>query len=79
MFAGAGANSYGRKQVRNFLSSPCVHIPSLMAGRYRVMAYDTMTAVTRAEFELAHLSKDWLPIQTPPIVTDLALAIRRVE
>lgn len=59
--------------------SPRIRIPALRAGRYRVTVWDTLVGRQRAAFELTHRGGKRLPIKIPPMIADVALAIRRVE
>ena len=52
-----------------------LELPDMGNGRYTVIAWNTREG--RAEAELSPLSRNGLlAIQTPPVVTDLALAVR---
>ena len=54
-----------------------IRVPGLSAGRYSVTGWDTREGGLCAQFEVEKNSEPFLPLQVPPFVTDLALAIRR--
>ncbi|HEV2130018.1 MAG TPA: hypothetical protein VGR27_02890 [Longimicrobiaceae bacterium] len=56
-----------------------VRIPGLGAGCYRVTAWDTVAGTATARCEHAHSGEGVLELHPPPVVTDLALAIQRVN
>jgi hypothetical protein len=56
---------------------PEMTIPGLAAGRYRVMAWDTVAGAERGSCEIK-CGGEALVLQTEPFATDVALAIRRI-
>lgn len=56
-----------------------LQLPSLGAGSYRVIAWDTFNGRACAEFRVEQQNGDGLCIEPPPIRTDLAFAIQRIE
>ena len=52
-------------------------LPGLRAGTYRVTAWDTCLGNATSVTTLRHQGQGNLCIPLPPIVTDLALAVRR--
>jgi mannan endo-1,4-beta-mannosidase len=58
---------------------PSLQIPAPGAGHYRVTAWDTRSGHSLGTFELSHSGENVLSFTTPPITTDLALAINRVN
>ena len=55
-------------------AAPCVGLPEMAPGRYRVTAWDTETGGARAELEVVH-SGGRLSFAAPPIATDMAFAV----
>lgn len=58
---------------------PALQIPALSAGCYRVTAWDTRSGTSLGVYELSHSGETPLSFKTPPVVTDLALAIKKAE
>jgi hypothetical protein len=58
--------------------SPYIRMPGLERGRYRVSAWDTGAGKLAAEFEIAHTGATDAAIRVPGVVSDTALAIRRI-
>ena len=54
-----------------------IRVPGLSAGRYSVTGWDTREGRICAVFEAKKNSERFLPLQVPPFVADLALAISR--
>ncbi len=55
---------------------PYVRIPGLKPGNYRITAWDTRTGVPTSKFDVRLSVAGPLCVDTPPALTDLALAIR---
>jgi hypothetical protein len=66
----------GRLNRRAEPAAARLAIPGLAPGCYHVTAWDTAIGVPRMEFQVSHDGSDYLRLQTPGIVRDLALAIR---
>jgi len=56
-----------------------VHIPRLRQGRYQVTAWNTALGTIVKTYEIAYKEEPCLCITTPPVITDLAFAIRRID
>jgi mannan endo-1,4-beta-mannosidase len=56
-----------------------IGIPGLKPGAYWVMAWDTRSGTQRACWQLCQAAEGPLFLRVPPIVTDIALAIRRFD
>ena len=56
--------------------APQLEIPGLSAGRYSVTAWNTAEGRRQAVLELEHAGTGPLCLACPPLVTDLALAVR---
>jgi mannan endo-1,4-beta-mannosidase len=54
--------------------APCIALPEMAPGRYRIAAWDTEAGVPGVETELVH-SGGRLAFAAPPIVTDMAFAV----
>ncbi|MBV9679302.1 MAG: hypothetical protein JO185_23395 [Acidobacteriaceae bacterium] len=57
--------------------SPTVSLPCMLAGRYLVTAWDTDCGAKITDFEVQHPRNGPMNLQSPPLVRDLAFAIRR--
>ena len=57
--------------------SACVHIPGLLNGNYRIVAWNTILGAAIATLEIRHVNENYLCITVPPITTDLAFAVQR--
>ncbi len=55
---------------------PIVRLPFLQEGVYSVSVWDTLTGNERTVFSVSHLHSGPLEIHSPPIITDLAFAVR---
>ncbi|TKK72070.1 hypothetical protein FC093_02010 [Ilyomonas limi] len=56
-----------------------VQIPGLKCGRYQITAWNTATGSAVKVYEMDYKEEPCFCFTTPPIVTDLAVAIRRIE
>lgn len=56
-----------------------LRLPMGQPGHYQITAWDTRSGAACAQFVMQHAGGDELCVEPPPISTDLALAIRRVE
>jgi Cellulase (glycosyl hydrolase family 5) len=56
-----------------------VRIPGMKKGRYQVTAWNTALGTIEGACEVARKDEQYLCITTPPIATDLAFAIRRLD
>ena len=56
----------------------CAHINDMIAGTYRITAYDTATGNTFNITEVEHATEKHMCVQTPSILTDVAIAIQRI-
>jgi hypothetical protein len=54
-------------------------VPGLSEGRYSITAWDTREGRICAVSEAEKNGESFLPLQVPPLTTDLALAISRQE
>ena len=54
-------------------------LPELEPGTYRVTAWDTRNGTACAQFSVEQQNGNGLCIEPPPIATDLALAVQRIE
>jgi mannan endo-1,4-beta-mannosidase len=55
-----------------------VGVPGLAAGRYRVTAWDTVAGAAVERREVAH-GGGCFELDLPPVVADVAVAVRRLE
>jgi mannan endo-1,4-beta-mannosidase len=56
-----------------------IKIPGLQKGHYRVIAFYTSGENKAHELEISHERAEYLSISLPPIVTDLAIAVRLLQ
>jgi len=56
----------------------CAHIPALKKGHYHITAWDTVSGSAVKVFEVDYIEKEYLCLPMPPIITDLAFAIRHI-
>jgi mannan endo-1,4-beta-mannosidase len=59
--------------------SPTVHVPGLVAGRYRVTRWSTTLGAADAVWDATQPGDTALSLPTGPLVSDAAFAIRRAE
>jgi hypothetical protein len=57
--------------------SPTVSLPHMVAGYYMVTVWNTCCGAEKAVFEVQHPVDGPMTLQSPPLVKDLAFAIRR--
>jgi mannan endo-1,4-beta-mannosidase len=55
-----------------------IRVPGLSAGRYSITGWNTRDGLICALSEVQKGNEPFLPVQVPPFVTDLALAIHRL-
>ncbi len=67
----------GRLDRRAQPVSARISIPCMNAGGYQVVAWDTAIGAPRMEYDVWHRGGSSMTLDTPGIVRDLALAIRR--
>jgi mannan endo-1,4-beta-mannosidase len=67
----------GRLDRRASPISTRIRVPGMQPGCYEVTAWDTAIGATRTQFNVAHSGGDWLCVDTPGIVRDVALAVRK--
>lgn len=58
--------------------APTIRVPGLGEGAFRVTAWDSLAGCALEQFQVDNSASDGLTIHIPTIVTDLALAIRRI-
>ena len=55
-----------------------LRLPTMRSGLYRMTAWHTGTGVSLAQVDIPYSGAAGLSLETPPIYTDLALALRRI-
>ena len=56
-----------------------VHIPGLKKGCYQITAWNTVTGAVAKDFEINYKEEPCFCFTTTPVITDLALAVRRIS
>jgi mannan endo-1,4-beta-mannosidase len=59
--------------------APRIGIPGLSPGSYQVTAWDTRSGTRRSAWQMCQPAEGPLFLDLPPLVTDLALAVRRFD
>ncbi len=59
--------------------APRIGIPGLSPGSYQVTAWDTRSGTRRSAWQMCQPAEGPLFLDFPPLVTDLALAVRRFD
>ena len=75
-------NTIDKKGVLNQFAEAItvdVRIPGMKKGHYQITAWDTASGTVVKVYDTVYKDESCLSITTPPITTDLAFAIRRVD